>query len=162
MLANRKLVADLCYRNKLVEMVPALTEDQYIETCVTHYYSYQCIVMIISIQLCRTARVEVMGTTYKTGCCLLIGHHLGLPEFAKLQAIVVHCHEVYLALEVLTTCRFYDHFHSYEVQSSPNPSTSILMPSQLLDFQVLHIHSVGKIELITPKYDIDSYWADRM
>lgn len=141
---NSKCVADLCYRNKLMEKIPALAEDQCVET---------------------TARVEVMGTTYRTGCCLLIGCHLNLPEFAKLQQIVVHCHEIYLVLEVLTTCRFYDHFHSYEVESSVNPATAILMPSELLDFQVLHIHSirseVGTVKLITPKYDIDSYCTDR-
>lgn len=107
----------------------------------------------------RTATAEVLGTVYKAQCCVLIGRHLDLPQFGQVQDIVVENLQVYLVVEVLSTCYFHDHYYSYEVVRTPNPQIAIFLPSELKDFQALHMRQVKlemrTVKLITVKYDID-------
>jgi hypothetical protein len=91
---------------------------------------------------------------------VLIGYHLDLPQFGQVQDIlVVENLQVYLVVEVLNTCCFSDHHHSYEVIKISNPEIAIFMPSELKDFQALHMRQVRSemrtVKLITPKYNID-------
>lgn len=102
------------------------------------------------------------GTTYKKGCCVLVCCHEDLPEFAEVEDIVVILPEIYLILKVMKTIQFYRHFFSYEVeQAEATSSVVILMPSELRDYQVLHVHKVydgcKTVNLITPKYDINIF-----
>ena len=86
--------------------------------------------------------VEVLGTLYKMGCFLLIGHQHSLPEFGKLLEIIVCLPNLYLAVECLTTSHLNNHFHSYEVATSLNPSYQILAPSELVDYHALQMNHV--------------------
>jgi hypothetical protein len=134
-----KSIQDLYYKDTLLAKLPTMTEDQFMGI---------------------TTTAEVLGTVYKAQCCVLIGYHLDLPQFGQVQDIlVVENLQVYLVVEVLNTCCFSDHHHSYEVIKISNPEIAIFMPSELKDFQALHMRQVRSemrtVKLITPKYNID-------
>ena len=148
----------MTYKEQLLGRLPNLTEDLNIETYVI-CLQMQSRSVIYCCTFCRTATVEVLGTSYKKGCCVLIGYKYGLPEFGQLLDIVVQLPAVCLVLKVLLTSRFYNHYFSYEVISTANPSVVILLPAELPDYQALHLHKVKSgsetVTLVTPKYDID-------
>lgn len=101
-----------------------------------------------------------MGTAYKKQCCVLIGSHLGLPEFGQVHDIVVQDSQVYLVVKVLNTVHFCQHYYSYRIFLSTDSRCEILQPLELPDYQVLHIYHVTSgtdtMKFIMPKYDIDS------
>ena len=116
------------------------------------YYSLVCISSAVA--------AEVMGTMYKKKCCVVIGSHLQLPQFGQVQDMVIRHPDVYFVIEVLNTIRMNNHYYSYEISHSPNnPQYEFRLPSELPDYQVLHIHHVmtaaGSLKFIVPKYDID-------
>jgi hypothetical protein len=105
-----------------------------------------------------TTTAEVMGTTYKTKGTVIIGSYPGLPQFGRIENIVCYKSEVYFIHEVLSTLRFCNHFHGYKVVASSDQQWIILLPCELLDYQVLHTHRVmldtNILQIVVPRYNI--------
>lgn len=80
---------------------------------------------------------EVSGITYKWGCCVNTGYFDDLPEFGEVKQIICHKSLVYLAINILKTVQFNDHFHCYEVSVRTVEVCKVLLQSELHDYNVL-------------------------
>ena len=94
--------------------------------------------------------IKIKGTVYKNGCIVVLSVNL-TPVFGRLRSIVVHDVNNYLLVcNVMNTICFSKHYHSYEVEETPE--IVLVNHSDLYDHTPLSLYHVFNCLYVSLKY----------
>lgn len=94
--------------------------------------------------------IHLYGTQYVAGMIVSAGQCSGLPDFYKIQYIVVTFEKVSFATKKLSSW-YMEHYRSYEVIESDYSDAEILDPEDLNDYHPLTVYPVGGKLMVTPR-----------
>ena len=110
--------------------------------------------MAFHLCLYRANWVEADGHLYKKGAVVLYSVD-EIPGFGEIQALyVVNGANIVLKVKKLETISYFEHYHAYNLCSSPANHTTLLWLNTLPLVHPMHLHTVDRNKFVVLPYHI--------
>ena len=90
--------------------------------------------------ICSPQWVRINGTTYRPGCCIVIGFENMMPLFVRVDSILICAGEPIFICHYMETTRFEEHLRCYAIHQSTDNSSILSAGTTGLPSMPLHAH----------------------